>query len=183
MNQSADKPIHICILKEYLKNIIGDHYPIEIIELIIMADYQPIKINCGWFHTTLISTKTHIWGSNNDGRLGLGHSNNQNSPQELGLPNVISTSCGGFHTITLTKSGKIYVWGWNNYGQLGLGHNEDQNSPQELGLQNIISINCGAYYTIALTKYGKIYVWGHNDNGQLGLGHNRDQNSPQELTF
>ncbi len=91
MNQSIYEPIYICILKEYLKTIIGEHYPIEIIELIIMADYQPIKINCGWYHTTLISDKTYIWGNNDYGPRVSSFGRN------LGIPGVSVTRHPGIN--------------------------------------------------------------------------------------
>ena len=73
-------------------------------------------------------------GDNSYGQLGLGHNQNQNSPQKLNLLNIKDIICGGLHTIALTNSNEIWVWGRNDEGQLGLGHNQDQNSPQKLNL-------------------------------------------------
>src|SRR5208337_5573673 len=103
------------------------------------------------------TNEIYVWGSNYYGQLGLGHNQNQNSPQKLNLPvgeekvrnapfsNLAGKSgafsspvkkiiCGGLHSIAITATNEVYVWGYNEYGQLGLGHNQDQNSPQKLNL-------------------------------------------------
>ena len=61
--------------------------------------------------------------------MGLGHNYNIKEPKEIKLPNVISLSCGGFHTIAITEDNKLYSWGLNEDGQLGLGHYNDDKWP------------------------------------------------------
>ena len=137
--EQSNKIFQILSLKYYLKENYGNHYPFEIIELIIMIDYDFIKqISCGWYHDAILtkSGKIFFWGRNNFGQLGLGNNENQNTPQELNLPNIASIHCGENHTIALTKYGKIFIWGYNFYGQLGLGNNQNKNTPQELNLPN-----------------------------------------------
>ena len=74
----------------------------------------------------------YVWGSGSKGCLGLG-------PDQLmvHLPTPIPTigiqanisigrlTCGGEHTVFLTRSGAVYVCGGNSIGQLGLGHKEN----------------------------------------------------------
>ena len=129
MNQSA---YNIFVLNNYLRDTFGDHVPYEIIKLIIMSTYPKIKISCGFNHTCLLMNEIHVWGNNTYGQLGLGHNQNQNSPQKLNFPNIKKIICGYYHTIALTNSNEVWVWGYNNDGQLGLGHNRNQNSPQRL---------------------------------------------------
>ena len=174
---------HIFVLHEHMKNMIGIHYPREIIPLIIMTSYNPIKISCGFNHTTLISDKAYAWGYNGSGRLGFGDDGGSvKFPKEIILhENIKEIICGGYHTMMLTLSGKIYSSGENQYGQLGLGHNLDTNYPQEITLRNPVLIYCGADHTIVTTHDKQIYGWGSNSHGQLGLGHDSDCHSPQKI--
>lgn len=179
------QPYYIFVLKEFLIQIIGPHYPTDIIQLIIMADYEPNSISCGCNHTmVMLNRKIYVWGSNHDGRLGLGHNNDINVPRELILCEPIkSIRCGGYHSMALTTSNKIYNWGSNTNGQLGRRCFINQNTPQKHSLENIKLISCGEYHTIIVTDQNKIYVWGYNMYGQLGLGHYTIQCSPQELVL
>ena len=173
------------ILKDYLENIYGIHYPVEIIHIIIIFYFKINKLSFVTANDSTILTtfdKIYVWGYNQSVQLGIGHNKNQNTPQELNLPNVTEIICGDLHTIGITL-GKVYVWGYNYYGQLGLGHNDNINTPQELNLPNVQKIICGSYHTIAITKLGKVYIWGFNSHGQLGLGHTNNEYIPQELNL
>src|SRR5208283_3109997 len=139
MNQLINLSVHnILVLKTYLKSIFGDHWPLEIIQVINMLFYKlfDVKVSCGWNHTCLVFDKQlYAWGFNRSGQLGLGHNQNQNSPQKLNLPAVKKNSCGDNYSVAIIINNEIYVWGSNVSGQLGLGHNQNQNSPQKLNLQ------------------------------------------------
>ena len=54
------------------------------------------------------------------GQLGLGHKNDQNTPQLLQLENVKQISCGYFHTFALLDDGSVYCWGNNDLVNLDL---------------------------------------------------------------
>ena len=143
------------------------------------------SISCGFDHNIVLTktNKCYVWGQNDDGQLGLGHFVCESSPRELlDLSNIISISCGEYHTVVLIKNknkNKCYVWGNNIYGQLGVGHNDKQNSPQELKLKAIVSVSCGNNNTMALTTFGKLYSWGRN----IAKSDNHCQNLPQEIYF
>ena len=95
-------------------------------------------------------------------------------------------SCGGNHTICLTKSENCYSWGCNNNGQLGLGDNKNRNVPTLLILSNnekILNLSSGNHHIICITKSENIYVWGKNESGQLGLGDRNDRNIPTLLAL
>ena len=181
---------HILVLKEFLGQLFGSHYPREIIQLIILATYHSIKVICGNNHNILLHDKIYVWGRNNYGQLGLGHDTDLIVPQEFRFfrrSDVIQIDCGDDHTIALMRFNKCYVWGNNEYGELGLGDNNNRTSPQELVLPGkIISVCCGNQHTTALVKIGssqKCYVWGYNGYGQLGLGDTNHKKSPQELSL
>ena len=173
---------HWFILKEFLPQIIGIHYPKEIIMLIIINNYKPIKISCGEVHTILIKEdKIYGWGNNTFGQLGLRDTEYRNLPTKviLGIESPIkSISCGVNYTIVLTEKNDCYGWGFNIFNQLGLGDRRySWHLPQKLYVSNIKSVSCGGYHTIVLThregtarpssgtKSNKCYVWGDNDYG------------------
>ena len=149
-----------------------------------------LDISCGDMHSLILYRSGIVMscGANNYGQLGI-FSNEDKSRVPLvilGGINVISISCGRFHSVAVTENG-FYVWGSNTCGQLGLGIINSHRPPRELclgGKETIISAKCGAFYTIALTIDGAVYVWGSNSEGQLGLGNNiRQQHTPIKLRW
>src|SRR5208283_4110154 len=48
-----------------------------------------------------------VWGSNAYGQLGLGHNQDQNTPQKLNLPSIKKIICGSCHTIVITGEEKV----------------------------------------------------------------------------
>jgi alpha-tubulin suppressor-like RCC1 family protein len=119
-------------------------------------------------HTVLANkNKIYVSGYNHYGQLGLGHNENQTSPQLLTLePEVSQTlslkgrldwkltlpspiACGRYHTIIL----KV----------------------------NLVPEGAGGTRSCAPKSYHDVLVFGANTYGQLGLGHNENQNKPQLL--
>ena len=63
-----------------------------------------------------------VWGYNNSGGLGLGHSARAYLPVPAQLPGGIAgVQGGGEFTVARTASGELYAWGGNMFGQLGDG--------------------------------------------------------------
>ena len=147
----------VLFLKEILNRLFGEHYPKEIIQLIILKFYHRFKVSCGYCLTALINEKVYMWGFNSSGQLGLGYAgSSKNRPQQLTLDsNVISIKCGRFHTAILMKNGDLYGIGT-------LLTNEDAQDickPLKL-MSSIKKIYCGDQVIIAMTKNNEIYVWG-----------------------
>ena len=67
------KYFYIFILNECLTNILGMHYPKEIVMLIMTSVPLKIRISCGAYHNTILyKNKIYVWGSNVRGPIGLG---------------------------------------------------------------------------------------------------------------
>ena len=145
------------------------------------------QVSCGSYHTALISDfKIYTTGYNFSGQLGIDSNDDKNIftlctdvdyMQEN--KNIISISCGQYHTALLRSSLYIYTTGANIHGQLGIGSNSDKNIFTRCiyvdGIDgNTISISCGYYHTALLTKSGLLYTTGYNKYGQLGIGSNSD---------
>jgi len=77
------------------------------------------------------------WGYNNEGQLGNGTTNNENSPIQVGALTTWSQIAGGNgsggYAKAITTSGHLYMWGRNNEGQLGLGNTTNYSSPKQVG--------------------------------------------------
>ncbi len=108
------------------------------------------------------------WGTNENGELGIGNTENKNEPTQNSLfnaqnsPEIIDISVGESHVIALNKQGEVYTWGKNNKGQLGTGNTTTNNKATKLNLKNIKKVKAKGNTTYAITKEGKVYAWGEN---------------------
>ncbi|CAI4233274.1 unnamed protein product [Auanema sp. JU1783] len=149
----------------------------------ILKNEKITFISCGGHHSVAISEKGEVftWGMNSSGQLGLGDTNNQDTPKMVPLYNrlIISAACGHNSTVVLSQSGDVYAWGFNGNGQIGSGCTYNQLIPFHIESLSksgpIIQIVCGYAHTLALSDQGKLYVWGSNSCGQLG-NHNLRKN-------
>mmetsp|Transcript_62319 Transcript_62319/g.124882 ORF Transcript_62319/g.124882 Transcript_62319/m.124882 type:complete len:532 (+) Transcript_62319:120-1715(+) len=130
-------------------------------------------------------------GANDDGQLGLGHTDNQVSFKMLPLlPDGKKSKqvvCGASHTIVISEDGSLFGAGNNASGQLGLGHTEDQTLLQKMnplpGGKVADKIMSGGHHILALTDDGSAFGCGFNLNGALGLGHLQNISSMQAIPF
>ena len=90
----------------------------------------------------------------------------RNSPQKLGLDNVLLIEFGSHHMVALTTDG-VYSWGSNPDGELGLGDRYTREYlPKKINLEwkvntsHIISLKCGEFFTMFLTNMGELFVCG-----------------------
>ena len=124
------------------------------------------------------------WGTNNDGRLGLGDTTQRTSPVQVGTDtNWASVSCSGNgHTLAIKTNGTLWAWGSNNNGQLGLGDTTQRTSPVQVGTDtNWASVSCGFEHTLAIKTNGTLWAWGNNNYRQLGLGNTTQRTSPVQV--
>ena len=107
-----------------------------------------VRIECGYHHSMCIDNydNLYVFGCNNYGQLGLGDTDNRNTPiKNPSLSNIIDISRGGYHTLVKTLNNEIYAFGHNK--QLGIEN--DINSPQ-LEYLKIMKI-----YGVQTSKYQK----------------------------
>jgi len=131
-------------------------------------------VSAGGSHTcALVDDMVQCWGSNDEGRLGVGDSLERLSPTPVsGLKGKISAvSAGGSHTCALLD-GTVQCWGANDQGQLGDGSTTSRLIPTAVkGLpRSIVAVSAGGAHSCALSNLGAITCWGANDQGQLGNG-------------
>jgi alpha-tubulin suppressor-like RCC1 family protein len=140
------------------------------------------------------SGQLKCWGSNYNGKLGLGDLEDRgDNPNEMGgnLPFVslgtglrvkkVGLSSGSGHICALFDNGRVKCWGDNQLAQLGLGDsvNRGEMASQmgdnlpfvDLGTgRTVTTISVGAFYTCVILDTGKVKCWGTNRLGELGLG-------------
>ena len=119
-------------------------------------------------------------GCDYNGQLGHGqdpsqHDRNRhvNTPKSLSFDILIrEVSCGGAHTLILSKQGELFSIGSNEYGQLGLNDRQLTFTTAPLLIQEIQSkslrvkqLASGQSHSLVLTDDGKIFSWGSNIYG------------------
>jgi len=156
---------------------------------------QPFVIACD------SSGKCYAWGDNGDGQLGQGNLNDSYTPLQVKgvggtgfLENIISVSCGHYHSLACDSSGNCYAWGDNFYnssatqGQLGDGTIVNKTTPiRVLGvggsgyLTNIIQVAAKPHSSQALSSSGHVYCWGTNQFGECGDGTETNRLTPVQV--
>ena len=126
------------------------------------------------------------WGDGYRGQLGVGDTQDYNSPQTVNLGvgrTAVSVSLGsGDHSCAPLDDGSSKCWGDGFNGKLGLGSSSDQVEPQlvDLGLgSSAVSVSLGSQHTCAILDDGNPKCWGSNGDGQLGIGSATAHTTPQ----
>jgi alpha-tubulin suppressor-like RCC1 family protein len=125
-----------------------------------------------------------VWGSGNNGALGLNNTTTYSSPNQVGsLTNWAIVSFSDFYSSYAIKTdGTLWAWGYNTAGQLGLGNFTSFSSPKQVGsLTNWLKIAAGQYLVNTIKTDGTMWTWGSNSQGQLGLGNIVNYYSPVQV--
>ncbi|KAH7278303.1 hypothetical protein KP509_38G035100 [Ceratopteris richardii] len=161
---------------------------------------QPIKglqgieirqIACGDSHCLAVTVDGDVksWGRNQNGQLGLGHTEDCLIPCTIQAFQGISVkmiAAGAEHTAAVSENGKLYGWGWGRYGNLGLGDRKDRLVPGEVASipgEHMNLVACGWRHTIAVSDSGMLYTFGWSKYGQLGHGDHEDHLVPHHVAY
>jgi alpha-tubulin suppressor-like RCC1 family protein len=85
----------------------------------------------GTHHTLFLAEAGELYacGSNSDGQLGLGDTEDRSSLTLVPTPTPVqSVVAGTDHSLCLATTGQLYACGYNGHGQLGLGDTEDRST-------------------------------------------------------
>lgn len=148
-------------------------------------------VACGEYHTCAVSTSGDLysWGDgvHNAGLLGHGSDVSHWVPKRVSGPleglQVVSVSCGTWHSAVSTSNGKLFTFGDGTFGALGHGDRESISYPKEvhsLGGLKTIKVACGVWHTAAIVEVNsqsgsnvssrKLFTWGDGDKYRLGHG-------------
>ncbi|WP_027184579.1 hypothetical protein [Desulfovibrio inopinatus] len=142
----------------------------------LVKEAGPWKTACaGAYFSMAIKEDGTLWGfgSNENGRLGLGAGTGKSStPVQVGTEtNWTDISCGDWFTLALKSDGSLYGFGYNLHGELGLDDTIDRYVPERIGSEGAFqSMSAGENHSLAKAKSGTIYGCGDNAMGQLGVG-------------
>nr|XP_023990702.1 X-linked retinitis pigmentosa GTPase regulator-like isoform X2 [Salvelinus alpinus] len=141
---------------------------------------QPVAwVSCGYHHSAFVTVDGDLYtfGESGSGRLGVfpDQLTNHRVPQRVESIQdpVIQVSCGGEHTVALTKD-NVYAFGRGQHGQLGHGtFLFEVPLPKALDhFRNgrVSHVTCGENHTAVITDSGILYTFGDGRQGKLGLG-------------
>ncbi|XP_074291010.1 PH, RCC1 and FYVE domains-containing protein 1-like [Silene latifolia] len=153
-------------------------------------------VACGEYHSCAVSTSGDLftWGDgvHNAGLLGHGTDASHWIPKRVSGPieglQVLSISCGTWHSALTTTNGKLFTFGDGTFGVLGHGDRESVSYPKEVEQLNglkTIKVACGVWHTAAIVEVmnpsgsgssicsRKLFTWGDGDKYRLGHG-NKD---------
>ncbi|MCL2521906.1 MAG: InlB B-repeat-containing protein, partial [Erysipelotrichales bacterium] len=122
------------------------------------------------------------WGSNEDGRTGLGISIGNTSQPTLIDTNEIRfyrVSASNDYTIAIDTYGRLWSWGSNNHGRTGLGIELgytliptliDTGATEFVYISTSGTVLSTDSHTIAIDTEGRLWSWGSNIHGKAGQG-------------
>ena len=157
------------------------------------------RIASNYTHTIFLDTNGNVytWGSNNNGQLGNGTTNDSIYPVKVKgvngvgyLSGIKEVANGLSFSIALGTDGSVYAWGSNNVGTLGINDAalSFSNTPVKVldvenggELSDIKAITVGEDHVIALKTDGSVYAWGENYWRQLGNGTTKNSAYPVKV--
>eukprot|EP01060_Flectonema_neradi_P034948 TRINITY_DN6279_c0_g1_i1.p1 TRINITY_DN6279_c0_g1~~TRINITY_DN6279_c0_g1_i1.p1 ORF type:complete len:957 (+),score=177.36 TRINITY_DN6279_c0_g1_i1:1-2871(+) len=158
-----------------------------------LSGSEVVQMACGDEHSLVLTTdnKVYSWGRNDRGQLGLGTTNDQDTPWVMtSLSDVVVTviKAGAYHNACLSAAGEVLVWGCNRSHQLGVGSSTTVaycTMPQKVAVPStskITVLELGGYHSVVMAdSRSQIFVWGENSDARLGLGHSSVVASPRLL--
>ncbi|KAI3985603.1 hypothetical protein MKX01_033886 [Papaver californicum] len=105
---------------------------------VVLTQEGHVDIAAGGWHSTSLTAEGEVygWGRGEHGRLGFGDDKSSKMvPQRVQLlvgEHVIQVSCGGTHSVALTREGRMFTFGCGDHGRLGYGRKVTTGHPMEV---------------------------------------------------
>ncbi|KAG6392632.1 hypothetical protein SASPL_146856 [Salvia splendens] len=135
--------------------------------------FSVVDIAAGGWHSTALTDDGEVygWGRGEHGRLGFGDDKSSKMvPQRVQLQvagETVQVSCGGTHSVALTRDGRMYSFGRGDHGRLGYGRKATTGHPAEVpinipppkdlsaeeGSWCATLVACGGRHTLALVEW------------------------------
>ena len=139
------------------------------------SSVSAVAITLGRYHSCIVASDgvAYCWGMGDDGRLGHGSTNDENSPVAVASSeNYVSISAGDYHTCAITQERSVQCWGVNWDGQLGDGSGTygGRSIPADVSLPSgtqVTSIASGEKHNCVITQLMESYCWGEDGNNRL----------------
>ncbi|MCC5805087.1 MAG: hypothetical protein JJU00_02050 [Opitutales bacterium] len=122
------------------------------------------------------------WGSNANGRLGDGTTDNSSVPIQVGdKTNWAAITAGDAQTLAVDEAGELWAWGSASWGVLGTGDfSGNILEPKRVGEDSDwVAVQTGLRHTLAVKWDGSLWAWGWSTSGQVGDGSTSFRATPQ----
>ena len=155
-----------------------------------------LQVATGSHYTAVVTIegKLFTFGCGEYGQLGLGDTDEQDTPREVQMPDnkrVLQVAAGGEHTAAVTAEGELFTFGHWAGGKLG---HDDYKFPEKFPKnervprkveafegERVLQAAAGGYHTAALTAEGELFTFGRGGYGQLGHGSTNDEFKPRKV--
>lgn len=133
------------------------------------------------------SGHVYVFGVNQRGQLGLGHTQSKTQPTKINsLDSIAKVFAGWSSAFAIDQKGQVWSWGSNRVGQLGLaqptGNFAFNTTPSKINFKDSIKkITSSRHNVLALTYNGKVYGWGQNSFWQLADSSKKNVNYPLKI--
>lgn len=148
----------------------------------VLLNTASVSINTSHACASMDDGTIQCWGSNNNGHLGNGSTEEASSSSVLvsGITNAIDVKVGGGFSCALLEDASVACWGYNRSGQLGNGSSVDYSATPVVvtGIDNATAISLGTSHACALLEDKTAVCWGDNGYGKLGNGAYLDASTP-----
>ena len=129
------------------------------------------------------------WGEGEDGKLGLGDTEDRDTPQQvMADDDDLATgwgevAVGAVHSCALREDGDMWCWGGRPDGQVGDGLSASaQAVPMPMTLDaSLVAIEASGFFGCALDDEQRLWCWGSNGNGRLGVGDDEPRKVPHQV--
>jgi alpha-tubulin suppressor-like RCC1 family protein len=157
----------------------------------IASSLRPAPVTMPAKATAVVAGNTHncarladatvaCWGSNDEGQLGTGTEQDENTPVVVpGLNGVIAIAAGWNMTCVILAGGAVDCWGSGVANDLV--NVPMVSSPTPLGVPGLVSataIDTSGDHACAILSDGTVRCWGDNSYGQLGDGTTNGSTTP-----
>jgi alpha-tubulin suppressor-like RCC1 family protein len=108
------------------------------------------------------------WGSNRDGELGDGTTEERTAPVRIGLEHWRTVVTAAFRSFGIRQDGTLWVWGSNvrGWGQEPKRTTSPMQVVSEAGWQQL---SCSSSHLLAVNADGTLWAYGGNRNGERGV--------------
>eukprot|EP00658_Telonema_sp_P-2_P055941 TRINITY_DN44454_c0_g1_i1.p1 TRINITY_DN44454_c0_g1~~TRINITY_DN44454_c0_g1_i1.p1 ORF type:complete len:565 (-),score=87.73 TRINITY_DN44454_c0_g1_i1:248-1942(-) len=140
-----------------------------LVEAMVSRNQRVTTVSLAKYHSCAITRDGSLFafGYGANGRLGLGHTQDNSTPTQVPcVSRVMTVACADHHTAAITQGGDLYSWGRGDHGELGQDDGKMFHcSPVKLQLSKIqgyrwSAVCVTANFTLALSKSGQLWQWG-----------------------
>ena len=152
-----------------------------------------LDIDVGNEHTCaiLLTGKLACWGSNTNGALGTGSSQNNPIPIPIEVDlgegqTAVTVAADRHYACAILEDGSLKCWGNNISGQLGVGDTNGRTSPTDVELgegRSATNISAGTNHMCAVLDDSSLLCWGNGANGKLGDGDSDNHTRPVSVNL